>query len=115
MKQLKDMHDQSLALMVDMQPFEDSLSSFWTAILTNTNARPYHAFKNFSGRFGKASGFMEFYGLLRSSKNGSQNDYLWLWKWWCFTLESFATLLWSCHYLYRVILKKVAKKKRILL
>ena len=55
-KHLKDMHDQSLALMVDVQPLEDSLSLFWKAILSNENSRPYHIFKNYTGNlFGKGA------------------------------------------------------------
>ncbi len=41
--------DQSLALMVDMQPFKEALSAFWKEILSNENARPYHQFKRFPG------------------------------------------------------------------
>ena len=48
-KQFKDLHDQSLAMTVEMQPFQDALLSFWKEILLNENSRPYHKYRNFTG------------------------------------------------------------------
>ena len=46
---IKDMYDQSLAILVDVQPLSAALLAFWSEILNNQNARPYHLYKGYAG------------------------------------------------------------------
>ena len=47
---MNNIYDQSLATLVDMQPLKDSLLLFWKAIIENENARPYHLYRNYTGK-----------------------------------------------------------------